>query len=423
MTRASTLFLAAVIVAATTRAGTVRVATAAALQRALRAAKPGTRILIAPGTYSGYFSASNLRGTAGAPILIGAEDPKRPPVLRGRGECLHLTNVSHVVLRGLVLERASGNGLNIDDGGDYATPSHHVILDGLVVRDIGPRGNRDGIKLSGLDDFLVRRCTVERWGSGGSAIDMVGCHRGLITECTFRHRKGSGGSGIQAKGGSRDVAIHACRFEHAGQRAVNLGGSTGLPYFRPKDTRYEAKRIVAIANTFVGSMAPICYVTSEDCEASFNTIYRPAKWVFRILQESRGERFVACRNGVFRRNLVVWRRGDVRTFVNIGPHTQPETFRIEANWWFCEDAPAQSRPRLPVAEKAPVIGRDPGLKVDTSRGFESRERVAEAPPVMATAAPDHGAHSKLAAREAAQLCRKLAPWAFEQAQARSGGPR
>ena len=111
----------------------------------------------------------------------------------------------------------------------------------MVVRDIGPTGNRDGIKLSGVDDFRVEGCTVERWGSGGSGIDMVGCHRGEIVGCTFRHGDTTGDSGVQAKGGSRDVVIRRCRFEHAGQRAVNLGGSTGLAFFRPKPEGYEAR--------------------------------------------------------------------------------------------------------------------------------------------------------------------------------------
>ena len=408
MKRASTVSLVVFLAAAASRGATVRVSNAAGLSQALRAARAGTEILIAPGTYSGSFAARNLHGTAQQPVVVAAADPRHPPVLRGRAGCMHLSDVSHLVLRGLVLEGARVNGLNIDDGGSYATPSHHIILEGLTVRDVGPRGNKDGIKLSGVDDFLVRGCTVERWGSSGSGIDMVGCHRGLITRCLFRHRKGQGGNAVQAKGGSADVVVYACRFQDAGQRAINLGGSTGLAYFRPKNPGYEAKRIVAIGNTFVGSLAPIGYVSSEECEASFNTIYRPAKWVFRILQESTGPAFVPCRNGVFRGNLVVWRRGDVGVFVNIGPNTAPKTFRIEGNWWFCLDAPSRSRPRLPVPEKGAVVGKDPGLRVD---GLQ----------ITASAAPDHGAHSRLASSEAARLCRQLVPWAYEKERGRRGG--
>ncbi|HUT33959.1 MAG TPA: right-handed parallel beta-helix repeat-containing protein [Planctomycetota bacterium] len=386
------------VAAATAVAGeAVRVSGPDALREALRGARAGTSIFVAPGEYPGYFSAANLHGTAEQPIVVAAADPAQPPVFRGAGGCIHLRSVSHVVLRGLVLAGARSNGLNIDDGGTITTPSHHLVLEDLTVRDVGPRGNCDGIKLSGVDDFLVRRCTVERWGSGGSAADMVGCHRGVIMDSTFRHTSGS--SGVQAKGGSCDVVVYRCRFVNAGQRAVNMGGSTGLPYFRPRSPGYEAKRIAAIGNTFIGSMAPVAFVGSDECVAAFNTIYRPTAFILRILQESRGEQFVPSRNGVFRRNIIVWRSREVREMANIGPNTAPTTFRFENNWWYCEDRPTRSQPALPTADQSPVIGQDPSLRVEDATITASREL-------------DHGAGSPRATEEFARTALKLAPWAF-----------
>jgi hypothetical protein len=78
---------------------------------------------------------------------------------------------------GVTSKGSPANGFNIDDGGTFDSPAHHLILRGLTVEDNGPRGNLDGIKLSGVEDFLVEDCTVRRWGSGGSAVDMVGCRR------------------------------------------------------------------------------------------------------------------------------------------------------------------------------------------------------------------------------------------------------
>ena len=401
----SILFAAVVAVAAAARlaAGgeTVRVASADALRDALRRAQAGTCILIGPGDYEGYFGVANLHGTAERPIVIAAADPAQPPVFRGAGGCIHLISVSHIVLRGLVLTGGKMNGLNIDDGSTITSPSHHIVLEGLAVRDIGPRGNCDGIKLSGVDDFLIRRCTVERWGSGGSAIDMVGCHRGLIIDSTFRHT--SGASGVQAKGGSCDVVVYGCRFANAGQRAVNMGGNTGKPFFRPPSPGYEAKRIAAVGNTFLGSMSPLTFVGSEDCIASFNTIYRPSSWVLRILQESRGEEFAPSRNGTFRRNIVVWRARDLREVVGVGRGTAPETFSFDSNWWYCEDRPAESQPALPTADQSPVVGEDPGLRADDLTVTPSRKL-------------DHGAGSPRAAVEFARLGAKLAPWAVERAR-------
>jgi hypothetical protein len=209
-------------------AATVTVTDTEQLRRALAQAAPGTTVRIAPGTYRGGVSAQGLRGEPVKPIILAAADPERPPVFEGGNSGLHLSDPAYVELHDLVVAGVRGNGLNLDDGGSYDSPAHHVVLRGLVVRDIGPEGNRDGIKLSGVDDFRVEGCTVERWGSGGSGIDMVGCHRGTITGCTFRHGDSAGDSGVQAKGGSAEILVRRCRFEHAGQRAVNLGGSTGL---------------------------------------------------------------------------------------------------------------------------------------------------------------------------------------------------
>jgi hypothetical protein len=220
----------------------------------------------------------------------------------------------------------------------------------------------------------VRDCTIEGWG--GQGVDMVGCHRGLIEDCRVRGKEGfSQSAGPQTKGGSSQIVIRRCRFENAALRAVNLGGSTGLAYFRPKGALHEAKDITVEGCTFVGSQAPIAYVGVDGAVVRYNTIYRPDKWVIRILQETTAPGFAPCRNGRFEHNLVVFRRADVQTFVNVGPNTQPESFTFANNLWYCEDRPAASRPQLPAVETGGVYGVDPRL-TDPGRGLftpENRE--------------------------------------------------
>jgi hypothetical protein len=341
-------------------AAVVRVQDTDGLRSAVAAARPGDRILLAPGEYQAGIYFRNLQGRAGAPIVIAGADRNRRPTIRGSGG-LQLSDIAHVELADLVLTGAASNGLNIDDGGSYETPSHHVVLRRLLVTDVGPSGNRDGIKLSGLDDFRVIDCTVERWGDGGSGIDMVGCHRGVIERCTFRHGDQTGSNAVQAKGGSSDVTIRRCRFENAGSRAINIGGSTGRQFFRPLDPGYEAKDIRIEGNTFIGSQAPVAFVGVDGAVVRFNTIYRPKRWVLRILQESTGERFVPSRNGVFTDNLILFRSDELAETVNIGPNTAPETFRFARNWWYCIDNLTRSQPTLPTPERDGVIGRDPRL--------------------------------------------------------------
>jgi Right handed beta helix region len=357
---------------ATADAATVTVRDAAALRKAVEAAKPGDRILLAPGEYQGGMNFRDLHGRPGALIVIAGADRKQPPLIRGGANNFQFSDVTYLELRDLALTGGTGNGLNIDDGGTFETPSHHVTLRRLHVTDVGPSGNHDGIKLSGLDDFRVVECLVERWGDGGSGIDMVGCHNGVIEGCIFRHVAGKGADGVQAKGGSREVTIRHCRFENAGGRGVNIGGSTGLQFFRPRPQGYEAKDIRVEGNTFVGGQTPVAFVGVDGATVRFNTIYRPGRWALRILQETNAPGFVPSRNGVYSDNLIVFRSDELAEAVNIGPNTAPATFRFARNWWYCLDNPARSRPTLPSAEENGVTGQDPRLVAPEKGDFRTK---------------------------------------------------
>lgn len=343
------------------------------LRAALLSARAGHRIELAPGDYAAVF-VSGLRGEADAPIVVTAADRERPPRFVAG---VHLASIAHVTLSDLVIERATANGLNVDDGGSITDASHHVTLERLVVRDCGGRGNEDGIKLSGVDDLTITECTIERWGRGGSGIDMVGCHRVDITACTLRDLADTpAASGIQCKGGSSDVAIRRCRFDHAGQRAINAGGSTGEAFFRPHDADHEAKDVVVEGCTFVGSLAPIACVGVDGATLRFNTIVMPSKWVMRILQESTGERFVRCRGGSFTDNLIVYDGGTVREVVNVGPGTEPQSFTFARNFWYRRDDVERSVPVLPAPEADAKGGEDPRLRADPFDGVEDASPAA-----------------------------------------------
>jgi hypothetical protein len=331
----------------------------AGLRRAIAEARPGTTIRVAPGDYAGGVYARDLHGAAGEPIVIRAADPAHPPAFRGGSFAFQISRASHVELRDLVVEKATDNGINIDDGGELTKPSHHIVLAGLTIRDVGPDGNHDGVKLSGLADFRVEGCTLERWGRGGSGIDMVGCRDGEIVGCTFRHGDEEGANAVQMKGGTRAVAVRRCRFEHAGHRAVNLGGSTGLPFFRPRPEGFEAKDLTVEDCTFIGSAAAVAFVGVDGAAVRRNVIYRPKSWAFRILQENRGEGFVHSRNGEIAGNLIVFRADEMKTAVNVGADTAPQTFTFAGNAWYALDAPRRSRPNLPVPEAGGVYGVEP----------------------------------------------------------------
>lgn len=332
----------------------VEVKDRAGLNRALQVAKPGTQILLAPGDYPDGFYAKDLHGKADAPIVIAGADPKRPPRLIGGSAGLNIDDATYLEIRDLIIEKSRSNGINLSDGATFDTPAHHITLRNIVVRSVGSGGNEDGIKLSGLDQFTLENCVVERCSRGGSGIDMVGCHDGQIIGCTFQN---GGSNGVQMKGGTARVVVRSCSFTEVGDRGVNIGGSTGMPFFRPQGVKYEAKEITVEDCLFTGSNAAVAFVGVDGATVRRCRILRPGRWAIRILQETRAAGFVPCRNGVFEENQILfrsdrWSEGGV----NIGGGTAPETFRFRRNRWYCEDNPTRSQPKLPTPEDGGIYG-------------------------------------------------------------------
>jgi polygalacturonase len=188
----------------------------------------------------------------------------------------------------------------------------------------------------------------------------VGCHRVLITGCRFTGKEGFTATvGVQTKGGSSDITIEKCHFSNGGERPLNLGGSTGLAFFRPQGAKYEAARIIVRDNVMEGSSCAAAFVGVDGAEFTGNMILFPGKWIFRMLQETKEPGFVPSRNVLVRGNRIIFRRSQVQIDVNTSPGTAPETFLFESNRWFAEDRPAASKPKLPVEEKNGVYGSDP----------------------------------------------------------------
>lgn len=324
----------------------ITVSNSAELQSAVKAAKPGTVISLEPGKYRGGLTFGHINGSAKAPIIIAGSDAKNPPRFTGGTEALHLSDCTYVTLRNLHISGYPGNGINIDDGGSFDTPTHHITAENVTIENTGPKGNHDALKLSGLYDFKITNCQFKGWA--GSAIDMVGCHRGVIEGCTLVGDKMfTQSSGIQIKGGTSRITVRKCFFDGAGQRAINLGGSTGLPFFRPKVLGHEAKDITIAGNRFIGSMSPIAWVTADGGHVHHNTFVFPEKWVMRILQETKNPKFKPCHGGVFENNLIIFDKR-VRSFVNIGPGTNAKSFSFLNNAW--HEVGGSRKPDLPSPE-------------------------------------------------------------------------
>ncbi len=335
----------------------------ATLRAAASDAAPGDTILIRAGVYAGNEMISNLQGTESQWITIMAA-PGEDVLIQGGRTAWHFVDPAYLRIRGISFRGQTINGVNIDDGGDYSTPARYVEIEDCRWLGMNASGNNDELKLSGLDNFVVRNCMFTNGARGGSLVDMVGCHEGVFVGNVFSN---AGSNCIQAKGGSRNILIARNRFSNGGQRSVNIGGSTGQPYFRPAGVNYEAKEIYVYANVFTGSIAPIAYVGAVQCEVVNNTIYLPEKWAIRILQETTRDGFLPCGDNTFRNNIVYLGNRAAGPAINIGPNTAPGTFTFSNNLWYNFENASWNGPNVPVVDSDRVLGEDP-LLVDPQNG-------------------------------------------------------
>jgi hypothetical protein len=355
----------------------VSVSDIATLDAALREPQPGDTIILAPGRYEmdgaeyNYLFGNNLKN-----VTIRSQNPDDPAIIDGNGigRVILLRSPEKLTLENLIIENMTEGGLNIDDNDDTGEiskpwkPASQVTLRNLIVRYIGTNGgNIDGIKLSGLSDFHIDNVQIIDWGDGGSAIDMVGCHKGVIEASLFRNtQQNILTTGIVTKGGSKNITIRKNRFElpKGFGRAVKLGGSTSAGFFRfaDGDSGYEASKITVEDNTVLGGRSAFSYVNIEGGLVQRNIIYQPADWVIRILDEAEVSGLTATRKGRFLDNTIVFDK-QLKTAVNIGERTQAGSFIFQGNHWYNPDNPSKSKPQLPSPEIGGVYGNDPGIDI------------------------------------------------------------
>lgn len=323
------------------------------LQQACNFAKPGDTILVFNSGNSDGEYIENLKGTENNYIKILAYETGKVE-FKGNSQAWHLVDAEYVYIKGFVFSGQTGNGVNVDDGGSYDTPSKYVVFDSCLWKDMNATGNNDQLKMSGVDYFKITGCEFRNGSAGGSQIDMVGCHLGEIVDCKFID---GGSNAIQAKGGCNNLIIQRNWFENAGQRAINIGGSTGAEFFRPIDADYESMRIFVFANYFKGSLAPIAFVGTVNSAVFNNTIIKPDKWAIRILQENTNKQ--TCADNIFANNIVYISNVASNPTINVGGNTDPESFLFYNNLWYNIDNPSWAGPNLPAIEYKGIYKTDP----------------------------------------------------------------
>lgn len=325
------------------------------LESVAKMVSPGDTIIVS-GTLTKGEQLVNLKGSYENWIyIIGKNGAK----FEGGNTAIQFSDCEYIQISDLIIEGQLLNGMNIDDAGSYDTPTHNIKITNCTFRNMKGVGNNDLLKLSGFENFEITNCTFLNGSPAGSGIDMVGCHNGLIAG---NHFENLGSNSIQAKGGTRDIRITRNIFVDGGNRAVNIGGSTGLAYFRPQDSKTESQDMYVYSNIFVGGECAVAYVGTVNSHVFNNTIIGSRKWVFRILQETVDEdRFLSCGDNSFNNNIVLL-DNNLSNTVNIGPNTRPESFEFESNLWYHINNLTWNH-NLPVKEKNGIMGQNPNLEI------------------------------------------------------------
>jgi hypothetical protein len=338
-----------------------KVSTIDALKRAMRQAKPGDAILIAPGRYAApkgqkVFYMQDVHGTAEKPIVVRAADPADRPVFADASECFHLNHCSHLVVEGIITEGAHVNNFQFD------FCDHLVVRDG-ISRNMAATlngGNCDGIKIPGSSDLLFYRCSIENWGWNGSGIDMVGCARILMAECRFTFPTGTKGgpNATQPKSGTRGFGVYRSRVDDASLRAVQFGGA-GKPAHIGSNEKMSGLDQMAMGNVIIAGECPLVFASAQDSIFAYNTVVNPTRNFCRILKEGP---YGFMSNNKVDRNLIVYDRDLL--FLTHSDGTTLDSVAFAANYWYNSNAPDRSIPRLPIVEKDPAGGADPKLDKD-----------------------------------------------------------
>jgi hypothetical protein len=210
-------------------ATTINVSSAAGLKTALANAKPGHEIVLAPGTYTGIFTA-NSNGNASNRIVLRSQSATNPAILSGPSINsdyeLHVTGDYWTVKN--VKIRNSAKGIVLDN-------SNNTILDGVEVYDIGAEGVhfRDGSSNGTIQNSYIHDTgkTAPGYGEGvyiGTAEKDWGKYNKATDNNTIRNVKigpNVRGESIDIKEGTTGTLIENNTFNGIGISNVHVDDS------------------------------------------------------------------------------------------------------------------------------------------------------------------------------------------------------
>jgi hypothetical protein len=260
-----------------------------------------------------------------------------------------LRRMQHVVVQDLIITGATLHGIEASGvRGEEGAPARQALsltIRHVTVTHVGPIGRRNGVLLRDLDRVVIEQCTFEGWG--GSAIELVACNDVTIEKCTFTGLEDySQMNAVQARAGSERVNIENCVMIDAGVTAVAMGGQSAREEFRgpvAANPRPEASRVRMTRNLIRGGHSAVAFINCDHCIARNNTIVRPQRWVYLILDHD-FPHVSPSRRCTFASNLINWHPGDLQRFSHLRDGAAASGLTLDQNlWWSADLEKARSR--------------------------------------------------------------------------------
>ncbi len=306
------------------------------IQSAAAVAQPGDTIYLHAGTYAAYQYYDGLQGTPDAWITVKRYG-NDAHVIRGGWQFSTLRYVRFENLDFQADASLPSTLMNLDNNGDCALQSAHIVIDGCTFRDVS---NSNSLKFGGVDDAEVMNCTFENNTSTGAGLALNVCHNIHVHD---NHFEDINGKAVQTKLGTRYVVLERNFIRDCGtdDAALKIGEGGTLSFHCPGDN-WLARDIKVHANIIIGGRASFSIGQAQDCEFVNNTCINPVQFVTRVLADD--PTFpcsgITVRNNIFYLTQSIYFNGTQAAGSNI----QYDTHLYENNLFYRSTNPAWQGP-------------------------------------------------------------------------------
>jgi Ca2+-binding RTX toxin-like protein len=214
------------------------------ISAAVKAAGPGTAVMVKSGTYNENVNLDGKSGTADKPIwVVSADGPGKAKVVAATSSkpVFHAYGEDNLVIKGF--EMVGGTeGVKLTQGGhDLSNMTTNVVIQDNIIHG----QSIDGIKTSQSVNFVIAGNTVYDVQTQ-EGIDNVYMRNSIIANNEVYDVRGL--SGIVVKGGSQNVKV-LDNYVHNVPDGILVGGwSTGQGSTFPSGITYEARNVLVEGN-------------------------------------------------------------------------------------------------------------------------------------------------------------------------------